>query len=230
MGGIKIADRGCKTAVAFDLDGLMFETERVHRKAADILLKRRGYAFTPELGYEIMGRTPEDNLRMFIERFSLTDTLDSLVEETVKTTVELLQEEGYATMPGLLELFEILDEYGTPRCVCSSGLAPIVHEILRKHDMINRVDFVLTCQDVTRGKPDPEIYLKAAERLMVEPSQTLVLEDSAAGAASATAAGATCCMLRAAHNRNSDFSKAAAVVERLDAPELLAFLTPRAEQ
>lgn len=216
-------ERRKKSAVAFDLDGLMFDTEGVHAKAADLILKGRGRRFTPEIAREIMGRRPEENLRRFIDRFSLPDSVDDLLRETVDTTIGLL-ERGVAPMPGLTELLDALDSRGIPRCVCSSGLPRIVREILARGGVSRRVDFVLTSADVTRGKPDPEIYVKAAERFGISPERMLVLEDSAPGCAAAVAAGSVCCMLRAAHNSDADFSQAAAVVERLDAPELLAFL------
>ena len=100
------------SVVAFDLDGLMFDTERLHRRCADILLKRRGYTFTSDLNQTVMGRTPRENLALFKEHFSLPNTLDELVEETIETTLGLISQ-GYATMPGLLKLFDFLGE-GNP--------------------------------------------------------------------------------------------------------------------
>lgn len=97
-------------------------------------------------------------------------------------------------------------------------------EVLKKDGVLGRVDFVLTSDDITRGKPDPEIYLKASARLGVAGDSLLVLEDSSAGASSARAAGAQCFMLRAAHNKAADFSLATRIGARLDAPELLDLL------
>ena len=99
-------------------------------------------------------------------------------------------------------------------------------EVLKKHEVYKRFNFILTCDDVTKGKPDPEVYLTAAKRFNVDPRRVLILEDSNAGRQSAEAAGSPCCMLRAAHNRNANFSGAAAVVERLDSPKTLALLRP----
>lgn len=97
-------------------------------------------------------------------------------------------------------------------------------EVLKKDGVLGRVDFVLTSDDITRGKPDPEIYLKASARLGVAGDSLLVLEDSSAGASSARAAGAQCFMLRATHNKAADFSLATRIGARLDAPELLELL------
>ncbi|MGI6400688.1 MAG: HAD family hydrolase [Thermoguttaceae bacterium] len=212
------------SVVAFDLDGLMFDTERLHRRCADILLKRRGYTFTSDLNQTVMGRTPRENLALFKEHFSLPNTLDELVEETIETTLGLISQ-GYATMPGLLKLFDFLDERKIPRCVCTSGLSVIAHEFLKQERVGERVDFVITSDDVVHGKPDPEIYLKAIKRFGVAPKEMLALEDSAVGLTSAKDAGALCCAVRAEHNKDVDFSKADLVVESLDAPKLLALIT-----
>ena len=215
--------QGGAVAVAFDMDGLMFETESVYWKSAVVLLGRRGCEYTQELCDATMGRTPEFTFKLFIERCSLTEDWRTLQRESEDIFIDLLKE-GYETQPGLLELLDILEERGIPRGVCTSSARRVVTEVLKKDGIGERFDFVITSDDITRGKPDPQIYQKAAARFGVAPGEMLVLEDSSAGAASAVAAGAPCCMLKAEHNFNADFSRAVAVVERLDAPELVALL------
>ncbi|MBR0226289.1 MAG: HAD-IA family hydrolase [Thermoguttaceae bacterium] len=212
-------------AVAFDMDGLMFETESVYWKSAEILLGRRGHEYTQEICDAVMGRTPEFAFRYFIQTFSLSEDWRSLQRESEDIFVELLKD-GYETQPGFSELLDLLEERNIPRCVCTSSARRVVTEVLKKDGIGERFDFVLTSDDITRGKPDPEVYQLAARRFGVEAGAMLVLEDSSAGAASARSAGAPCCMLRAEHNFNADFSNAVAVVERLDAPELVALLAP----
>lgn len=210
-------------AVAFDMDGLMFDTEAVYWKAASALLGRRGYVYTQALCDEIMGRPPEYCFRRFIDVFSLKEDWRDLQREDEELFISFLKE-GYDTTPGLMELLDELERRGISRCVCTSSNSRVAGEVLKKDDIYKRFDFILTSDDVTKGKPDPEVYLTAAKRLGVDTKEMLVLEDSSAGSRAAVAAGATCCMLRAVHNRQADFSNAAAVVERLDAPEVLALL------
>lgn len=212
-------------AVAFDMDGLMFETESVYWKSAEILLGRRGHKYTQELCDAVMGRPPEFAFKLFIERCSLSEDWRTLQRESEDIFIELLND-GFDVQPGFLELLALLEKRAIPRAVCTSSARRVVSEVLKKDGIGERFDFVITSDDITRGKPDPQIYLKAAERFGVAPRETLVLEDSSAGAAAAAAAGSPCCMLRAAHNFNADFSRAVAVVERLDAPELVALLAP----
>lgn len=217
---------GREEAVAFDLDGLMFNTEPIHSRCANILLGRRGHSFTPELQELATGRSPRSNLQLFIDYFRLDTDVETLLVETIETTIGLLQD-GYETTPGLLRLLDALDARRVPRCVCTSGITAIATEILRKDGVGARMDFILTSDDVTNGKPSPEIYLKASERFGIAPSRMLVLEDSAAGSQAASSAGSPCCMYKGPHNQSGDFSRALTVVERLDAPEILGLLAGR---
>lgn len=210
-------------AVAFDMDGLMFDTEAVYWKAASALLKRRGFEYTQAICDEIMGRPPEFCFRRFIEIFSLKEDWRDLQKEDEELFIEFLKE-GYDTTPGLLELLNELEQRGIPRCVCTSSNTRVAGEVLKKDDVYKRFDFILTCDDVVKGKPDPEVYLTAAQRFNIAPKNMMVLEDSSAGCLAATRAGAVCCMLRASHNLRADFSNAVAVVERLDAPEVWKLL------
>lgn len=216
-------ENGSCLAVAFDMDGLMFDTEAVYDKTATELLGRRGYEYTEELRLEIMGRPPEFCFRRMVEVYSLKESWQEISKENEEIFLELLKD-GYETTPGLLELFDELERRNIPKCVCTSSKRIVADEVLKKHDVYKRLDFVLTSEDVVNGKPHPEVYLKAAERFGTAPESMLVLEDSTTGSRAAVAAGSPCCMLRAGHNALADFSCASVIVERLDAPELLSLL------
>ena len=220
---------GVISAVAFDMDGLMFDTESVYWKSADELLRRRGRRYTEEARDAIMGRPPEYCMKYFIRTYGLSDDWRDLRRESEELNLFFLRQ-GYATTPGLFELLDEHDRLGLPRCVCTGSARYFVEEALRKDGLRARFVFLLTSDDVERGKPVPDIYLEAARRFGVAASDTLVLEDSAAGCESARSAGATCCMLRASHNTRVDFSRADLVVERLDEPQLITRLRARADR
>ena len=83
---------GGAVAVAFDMDGLMFETESVYWKSADILLGRRGHKYTQELCDATMGRPPECAFRLFIERFAFPEDWRTLQRESEDIFIELLKD------------------------------------------------------------------------------------------------------------------------------------------
>ena len=210
-------------AVAFDMDGLMFDTEDVYWKAASALLARRGFEYTPEINAAIMGRTPQFCFEFFKTRFSLPETWQELQKESEDLFLDFLAE-GYSAMPGLYELLDVLEEKGIPKAICTSSAQRVVTEVLRHDDLASRFQFVLTAKDISRGKPDPEIYLKAAELFGVEPADMMVLEDSEAGCRAATAAGAFSVVVVAHHNAQGDFSPAHLTVAALNSPAVLQYL------
>jgi HAD superfamily hydrolase (TIGR01509 family) len=207
-------------AVAFDMDGLMFDTEDTYWKAASALLGRRGQVYTNELCNAVMGRPPKFCFELFKETFGFPETWQELQRESEDFFLQFL-DDGFSTMPGLYELLEHLEQRNIPKGICTSSAIRVVSEVLRRKDFTKRFDFVLTAEDITQGKPHPEIYLKAAERFGIAPSEMLVLEDSTAGCQAASRAGAFGIAVRAKHNAHCEFAEAKRVAVSLDDPQIM---------
>ncbi|GHT26599.1 phosphatase [Planctomycetales bacterium] len=210
-------------AVAFDMDGLMFDTENVYWKAASALLAKRGFVYTDELCAAVMGRTPQYCFELFKETFSLPETWQELQRESENLFLQFL-DDGFSAMPGLFELLDILEAKYIQKCICTSSAIRVVSEVLKQKGLTERFDFILTAEDISFGKPNPEIYLKAAERFGVKPYQMLVLEDSTAGTQAAKAAGCFCAAVRAEHNKNSDLSAANYIASSLNSRYIVELL------
>jgi len=206
-------------AAAFDMDGLMFDTEDVYWKAADALLRRRGEVYTDELCAAVMGRPPRYCFETFINRFGFHETWQELEAESETLFLEFLKE-GYSAMPGLYGLLDRLEEAGLPKAVCTSSSRRILDAVLARDGLADRFAFFITAEGVTQGKPNPEIYQKAAQRFGVKPEAMLVLEDSTAGCRAAKSAGSPCYAVRAAHNKDADLSMAVKILASLDEVEL----------
>lgn len=207
-------------AVAFDMDGLMFDTEDVYWKTASEVLRRRGCEYTQELCHAIMGRPPKYCFELMIDHFGLTETWEELHAESEEVFIRLL-DSGFKIMPGLIPLLKTVEECGLPKSVCTSSSQKVAQEVIGRVGLLDRFGFILAFEDIVNGKPNPEIYLKAAGRFGIEPNRMLVFEDSASGVWSALDAGSFVVAVRAEHNRAVDLSHASLVVERLDAPEVL---------
>ncbi|WP_047816729.1 HAD family hydrolase [Rhodopirellula islandica] len=175
--------------VALDMDGLLFDTERIYFQVGQVLLQRRGHTFTLELQQKMMGRIGLSAIGQMIEHHRLDDDPVSLLAESDVVYGELLLGE-LRPMPGLEEWIGRLKNSGLPFGLATSSRRKFVDQILPTTQWANDLAFVLTGDDVTHGKPNPEMYLKAADRLGVSPSQMLVLEDSGNGAKAAVSAGA----------------------------------------
>jgi HAD superfamily hydrolase (TIGR01509 family) len=207
-------------AVAFDMDGLMFDTEDTYWKAASALLARRGEIYTDELNYAIMGRPPKACFELLKETFGFPESWQELQTESEDLFLEFL-DDGYSTMPGLYELLDFLEQRNIPKGICTSSAIRVVSEVLRRKDLAKRFQFILTAEDITQGKPAPEIYLKAAAKFGIDPSEMLVLEDSTAGIQAAHNAGAFGIAVRAKHNAHCTFAEAKRVADSLDNPKIL---------
>ena len=201
-------------AVVFDLDGLMFNTEELYQEVGSELLRRRGYEFTQELLDQMMGRPSHVALQLMIDAHTLKATVEELLAETDEIFPRILAER-LAPMPGLIELMEALERQAIPKAIATSSRRTFVEHVLACFDFQPRFSPILTAEDITHGKPHPEIYLKAAERLGVAPAQMLVLEDSQNGCRAAVAAGAIAVAVPGSHSRRHDFSGATVIADTL---------------
>jgi HAD superfamily hydrolase (TIGR01509 family) len=210
-------------AVAFDLDGLLVNTEELYQHVGTELLRRRGKTFEPDLLDAMMGRPQQVSLSIMIEWHGLADTIETLAAETHATFQSLLDTE-LRTMPGAVALLDLLDARGIARGVATSSGPDFAHDVLGRMRIRDRFAFVLTSADVTHGKPHPEIYQTAARRLAVDPGAMLVLEDSQAGCKAAVAAGAVAVAVPGGHSRRHDFSGARFIADSLADPRIEALL------
>ena len=202
-------------AVVFDLDGLMLNTEDIFELAGVELMARRGLVMTDEIRHGMMGRRPTEAFTVLKSLSGITDRLEDLMLET-KDLFEVFAEDRLVTMPGLHEVLDLIDSCRIPRGVATSSPRAYMHHLLQKFGLLHGFHATLTAEDVTHGKPHPEIYLTAAAMLKVDPSEMLVLEDSETGTRAAAAAGAWVVSGPNRHTAAGDFSMC-----RLNIPSLL---------
>jgi len=176
-------------AVVFDLDGLMFNTEEIFNETGTELLRRRGIYETQPVIDRMMGRRADEAFYEMITFCQLPETIEELKAESNEIFHKLLHEK-IKPMPGLFELLDVIEQRDLPKAVATSSGRNYLEEVLNRFDLLHRFQTTLTSEDVRHGKPHPEIYLQAAQRLNVPPEQMLVLEDSSNGTKAAAAAGA----------------------------------------
>jgi len=204
-------------AVAFDMDGLMFNSEDVYFETGVRLLRLFGCEYTRELAKTLMGCTPQDSFQRMIDAHKLHVTWQELQLKSNEIFLAIMPE-WLQPMPGLFPLLDRLDALNIPRAVCTSSCPHLVHRMLPIHDLERRFNFVLTSGDVTHGKPHPEMYLRAAERFGVNPASMMVLEDSQNGCRAGANAGAFVVAVPGEHSRDQDFSAANRIAKSLDDP------------
>lgn len=211
-------------AVVFDMDGLMLNTEDVFDLAGRQLLERRGLVMTDDIRHAMLGRRADEAFAAMKAMTGLTDDIGLLKHETKELFAEIARNQ-LATMPGLVELLELLDARVLPKGVATSSPRSYMTELLLRFDLLKRFSVTLTAEDVTHGKPHPEIYLTMAERLQVRPSEMLVLEDSETGTRAAAAAGTFAVSVPNRHTIAGDFSMCSLRVDSLHDTSLRRLLT-----
>jgi len=204
-------------AVVFDMDGLLLETEVLWHRAEVRLFERHGAAFTFEDKLTVMGTSAAFTGEFFARRLGLpAEQAPGLIDEVVGLMHEELQAQVDAR-PGAVELVERLR--GRVRLgLASNSPRFLVDAALRSASFEDAFDAVVSADDVVNHKPAPDLYLLACERLGVQPSEALALEDTASGIASAKAAGLAC--IAVPQFAETDVSAADRVIDSLE--ELLA--------
>ncbi|MBP3883474.1 MAG: HAD family phosphatase [Olsenella sp.] len=178
-------------AVIFDMDGLMFDTERVWNDAWPDVLAKFGLTYREGL-IEACRATAGSVMDERLAQFYSPDEVDvSLIRKELFSYVPTLLAKGIDKKPGLDEMLAYLDERGLPRAVASSSEPATIARNLRVAgvDAYFDDDAIVSSSQVARSKPAPDVFLLAAERIGARPSRTLVLEDSFNGIRAGRAAG-----------------------------------------
>lgn len=211
-------------AVVFDLDGLLFNTEELYQDVGGELLRRRGRVFDGPLLDQMMGRPGRVALQIMIDYHTLAeDTVEGLQAESDLIFQEIL-DTRLAPMPGALELLTALEAAGIPKAIGTSSRREFTVGVLSRVDWLARFEFLLTAEDVTEGKPAPEIYQRAAARLNASPDQIVVFEDSQNGCRAAVAAGARTIAVPGGHSQGHNFDGAYLIAETLADPRIYTTL------
>jgi HAD superfamily hydrolase (TIGR01509 family) len=201
-------------AVAFDLDGTLFNTEILYDEVGEELLRRRGKEFTSALKDRMMGRPGPIALQIMIDDCGLDCDVATLAQESDDVFDRIL-EERLERMPGAEDLLTHVEALGLPKAICTSSHRAYAQRTLSRFAYLHRFAFLLTSDEITEGKPEPYIYLTAASQFGVKPERMLVLEDSHNGCKAAVRAGACAVAVPSRHSRHHDFAGAAFVAEGL---------------
>jgi HAD superfamily hydrolase (TIGR01509 family) len=176
-------------AVLWDMDGLLVDTEPVWTIAEEELSAKLGGTWSDELKAAIAGTRLEAAVPAILRWYGVDPTPERVAESSewlLKRMVELFRTE-VRVLPGVTELLAALRREEVPVALVSSSYRVLVDAVL-EHGL-GPFEVTIAGDEVTHGKPHPEPYLVACERLRAHPASCVVLEDSTAGVASGQAAG-----------------------------------------
>ncbi len=176
-----------KKGAIFDMDGLLFDTERLYRDSGREMAARFGQTFTPRFGPALCGTSGQRSLEVIREHYPAVDP-EAFLAAIVEGVQQRLKE-SVPVKPGAVELLAFLQERGVKLAVASSSIREMVVGNLERAGVAAYFSVVASGQDVERGKPEPDIFLLAAKRLGLAPGDCYVFEDGINGCHAGLAAG-----------------------------------------
>jgi HAD superfamily hydrolase (TIGR01509 family) len=202
-------------AFLFDLDGTLVDTERDNVESVVLAVRNLGAELDAEERRFVVGHSWNEIHALIARNHRLTVSMDELIAQAVDEKRRLMTGKGFTPLPGALEAVRRFGRRA-PMAVVSGASRVEVQDAIDGLGIRASFQFLLGAEDYSRGKPDPEPYRTAMERLAVEPGRCIVLEDAQPGVQAARAAGARVVGIRAGNFVGYDLSAADAVVETLD--------------
>ena len=177
--------------VVFDVDGLMIDTESVWKNAFDKAGDKYGI---PNLGDtlfpSLIGKRLEDEQEL-LDRLLPSDIQNQLINEWRQIGLGSLERE-VPVKPGLYEMLDFLEQHHIKMAVATTTRRELTEQRLKKIGVYDRFDYVLCGDEVTKRKPDPEIYLSVLHKMNTKAENAIALEDSSVGVEAAYRAGIDC--------------------------------------
>jgi beta-phosphoglucomutase len=178
-------------AVIWDVDGTLVDTAELHFASWVRLAGEMGRPFSRDDFAATFGRRNPEIIRfLFRQEFSDAEVLE--IGERKETYYRAAAEQGVRLLPGVREMLAGLHARGVRQAVGSSAPRGNLDLILRLTDSRQYFDVIVGMEDTQRGKPDPQVFLVAAEKLGVPPRRCVVFEDAVAGVEAAKAGGMMC--------------------------------------
>jgi beta-phosphoglucomutase len=204
--------------VIWDLDGTLVDTSALHFTAWERVAKERGHPFTHEDFHRTFGRRNPEILGILFGEGLDKATMDALGDHKEELFRTAVREQGVKLLPHALELVKQLHDAGFKQAIGSSAPKANIELLAEVAGLMPYIKGIVAMEDTQRGKPDPEVFLKAAGKLAVLPGWCVVVEDAVFGVEAAKAAHMYCIAVRGGgHSTDSALREAKAdmVVEWL---------------
>ncbi|MDP3244926.1 MAG: HAD-IA family hydrolase [bacterium] len=202
-------------AVIYDMDDTMVNSQPLHALATCLVLKEYGRVINKEERSEFVGRRVVDVLAILKKELNLSASLDELFTRREKIFLDLARNK-LEILPGLKQSLEFFKKNNFKIALASSAVGEYIDLALDKFNLKNYFEVIIAGDMVKQGKPDPETYIGACQKLNLPPAQCLVLEDSRNGIESAKRAGCLCLAIKNKYTPPQDRSEADVILNSLE--------------
>jgi len=200
-------------AVLFDMDGVIVDTEPLHRKAYYQMFSDVNIDVDETLYESFTGQSTINICKRLVDHFNMDVSPESLVSIKRKHFTYLFENDSDLTLiEGVLERIKDYHANGLKLVVASSASMPNIKRIFNRFELNPFFIGKFSGADLEKSKPHPEIFLKATAHTGFEKSECMVIEDSTNGIKAAHAAGIFCAGFKSAHSSGQDYSKANVVI------------------
>ena len=175
--------------IVFDVDGVLFDTERLTQQTWRAVSREMGWPQVGEAYLEFVGQNRTDIFRKMVEMFGQEFPKESFMKICSAFSQARMERDGVPIKPGVREILTFFHFLCVPTALATSTGRPRTERRLEMTGLAPYFSAVITGDRVTHSKPDPEIYLLACEALGTAPEHTLAIEDSRNGILSASRAG-----------------------------------------
>jgi HAD superfamily hydrolase (TIGR01509 family) len=174
-------------AVIFDLDGVLADSEPTWDEIDAQLLSEYGVKYRGEYHREVLGVSYRGSVEFFKKTFHISAPTEEMMKRRGEIATEFFAKQ-IGLFPNAKRVLEELRGMKLKLAVATSSVSASARPFLDRHQITKFFDVIITGDEIQRGKPEPDIYLRTAEKLGVDPSDCLVIEDSLSGIAAAKAA------------------------------------------
>jgi beta-phosphoglucomutase family hydrolase len=201
-------------AVIWDMDGVLADTAPHHLRAWQETFAKRGIKFTEADFMRGFGIRNDAIIRNVLGEKITKAEIETIAREKEATFRRIIGKD-VKPLPGALELLRQLHDRGIRMSIASSTVIENIHLIVGSLGIEKYFEAIITGHDVTEGKPSPQVFLVAAQRLGAEPGNCLVFEDAVAGVKAAKSAGMYCVAITSSHPREK-LKEADLIVDSLE--------------
>jgi len=194
--------RSSTKAVIWDMDGVIADTAPYHLEAWQEVFHKRGADFTEEDFRHSFGQRNDTIIRNALGKEVSQDEINAIARDKEESFRRRIRQ-NLKPLPGAIKLIKSLAKDGVKLALASSAPIENIQLLTRGLGIDDYFDSIICDQDVTEGKPNPQVFLLAAQRLGIEPKDCIVIEDAVAGVSAAKKAGMLCLGITNTHPRAS---------------------------